>query len=895
MSAPDRNCLVILQNRDDTKYNDFIGKFYHFPKKYLKLLSVEGSEFVYYEPKKKGDGVYFGFGRTGKVFPDRREADCYFCEIKGYKTFTDVVEFEGPDGKQRESGPTYNSQNAVRRISPEVLDGICLDGGIKLNFTADAHLLTVLGEQLISSEQVGILELVKNAYDAGATKCTVRIEGLDLLPPKTEEYYYSAFPGPVVVIQDNGRGMDRFAIEHGWLRPASTIKTDVKARLKQERQAAIEHGSLGTFNMLVKTLKAEHGGRLPLGEKGVGRFATHRLGRKVLITTKTADNDYEYVLSIDWDQFDSAALGRAIDLDSVGVALKRQSPTRDYGKTNSGTRIVAYSGRQEYPLSEDIVRKISRALHKLRSPSHAPGQFDVKFECPQVEHLEERPWPQIFPPIFSIVALVDEKGFADLELKFDPPKSVPLPAENPPPRKDFPLRSLEKDYWLLGPGSKEFRDPKCGAFYLRVDFWYRATPWIEGPDKTDFVKYLDTYGGISIFRDGLNIFPAEWGAEVDWLELTKRHIRSGDRLSYREMIGNLEIDQSSNLRLVDKTDRQGMINNEAYRDLSKLVRAIVLFVENEFQGKRERYNALTAGLTRDPKKLGDLSKQSSNLISNITRKYDVENDPLQLLIDFGTPTERAEKLVDLSRSLKNLQKSLKMMQEVQDLLAEQAGFGLAIAVSVHELAKITSNFYYSVSKLIRTKKLDEKELQKLQESSEALGSELKRLGPVRAVRNEKPKKFNIGEAIRYCAALSERRFEKSTITMDFEGGEDFPVFARFGAIVQVISNLIDNSCYWLDTTNERKRLIKIKVSAEDRTVLIADSGPGLDEAIRPYLFQPGYSLREPASGLGLYICKYYMRTAGGDAYEAHTAQTTDLPGAQFILDFGRVPKGDENE
>lgn len=53
-----RNCFVILQNREESQYNDFIGKFYHFPKKYIKQLSQDNIEFVYYEPKKKGEGRY---------------------------------------------------------------------------------------------------------------------------------------------------------------------------------------------------------------------------------------------------------------------------------------------------------------------------------------------------------------------------------------------------------------------------------------------------------------------------------------------------------------------------------------------------------------------------------------------------------------------------------------------------------------------------------------------------------------------------------------------------------------------------------------------------------------------------------------------------------------------
>ena len=47
-------------------------------------------------------------------------------------------------------------------------------------------------------------------------------------------------------------------------------------------------------------------------------------------------------------------------------------------------------------------------------------------------------------------------------------------------------------------------------------------------------------------------------------------------------------------------------------------------------------------------------------------------------------------LVNLSNSMKNLRDSIRVMEEVQGMLAEQAGLGLAVAVSVHEINKITS-------------------------------------------------------------------------------------------------------------------------------------------------------------------------------------------------------------
>jgi len=720
--------------------------------------------------------------------------------------------------------------------------------------------------------------------------CKVRIENIPtLLRFNGDEYTYPELQGPVIIIEDDGVGMNRETIENGWLRPASTLKTEAKDLLKLEKEKAAREGKLKVYDSLVSELKKKHGGRIPLGEKGVGRFATHRLGRSVIIKTKTNDFDYEYVLKIEWDRFENHE-NRHVDLDEIGFSLRRQEPSRSYGKRNSGTQIIMYGGRDNYELTPDRIKEINRSLLKLKSPSpgKSPESFAVIFECPQVTDLDQS-IEQEFDPIFSLDALVDEDGKAEITVNFIPPKAVPLPSETTE-KRGYDLRGLDNKYWA---DTQDMRKPRCGPFFLHIDIWYRAKPWIDGLNIKDFTKYLDDFGGISIFRDGLNVFPAEWGAQVDWLGLSKPHIKKGKRLSYYNMIGNLEIEQTENLELVDKTDRQGLLDNAAFRDLRELVIAIVHTIEMEFIGKREKYEQLTKGLIREPRALGDAAQKGALLVDNIVKRYDVAEDTLEILAEFGRPEKREENLVNLKDSLKNLRKSLDVMQEVQDMLTEQAGFGLAIAVSVHEIAKITANFYNGVTHLLKSGKIDKSKIEELQSSSRSLNTELKRFGPLRAIRSEKPIKFDIIKSIRFCKAVFEDPLSKAHIQLLILTKARFTVVARYGAVNQVITNLLDNSIYWLDNKEIKERIVLIKIFENDRRILIADSGPDIDSSIRPYLFEPGYSLKVPPSGLGLYICKYYMRGMGGDIYEAPVKdRTPELHGAQFILDFSRVKEGE---
>jgi HSP90 family molecular chaperone len=125
----------------------------------------------------------------------------------------------------------------------------------KLAFRPRARLISILGEHLISDQAVALVELIKNAYDADARHVIVEITGTEV------------FSETVVVVSDDGTGMTLGDIESRWLSPAA----DEKERAK----------TAGERTVL---------GRLPIGEKGVGRFAAHQLGRSLEMVTRANDD-----------------------------------------------------------------------------------------------------------------------------------------------------------------------------------------------------------------------------------------------------------------------------------------------------------------------------------------------------------------------------------------------------------------------------------------------------------------------------------------------------------------------------------------------------------------------------------------------------------------------------
>src|SRR5258708_30433639 len=76
-----------------------------------------------------------------------------------------------------------------------------------LSFRPRARLVSALGEHLISDQAVGLIEIVKNAYDADATEVAIEILGLSSTDTTT------------IIDRDNGTGMTIHDIEKKELTP----------------------------------------------------------------------------------------------------------------------------------------------------------------------------------------------------------------------------------------------------------------------------------------------------------------------------------------------------------------------------------------------------------------------------------------------------------------------------------------------------------------------------------------------------------------------------------------------------------------------------------------------------------------------------------------------------
>ncbi|RRJ96050.1 DUF262 domain-containing protein [Opitutaceae bacterium TAV4] len=125
--------LILTQYREGSDYADEIGRQYHFPRKYYGFFTLPEIEFIYYEPKRKGDGVYFGFGEIGSVTPDPKDPANFFAEIINYHPFKNPVSCQGQNGQSREIDLNTRAQMSVREIDSNLFNDLCKDGGLEID------------------------------------------------------------------------------------------------------------------------------------------------------------------------------------------------------------------------------------------------------------------------------------------------------------------------------------------------------------------------------------------------------------------------------------------------------------------------------------------------------------------------------------------------------------------------------------------------------------------------------------------------------------------------------------------------------------------------------------------------------------------------------------------
>ncbi len=646
-------------------------------------------------------------------------------------------------------------------------------------------MLLLLGDQLIRDAGIAVFELVKNAYDADAS--VVDIEMLNVDDPENGK----------IIVSDNGIGMNWRVVTQVWLEPG----TDHRESQKK------------------KGIRTDIHNRTPMGEKGIGRFAAHKLGRSISLVTREA-NAPEVVVEINWDDF----LGKQYLSDTTVSVLERTPIT--FQGASTGTRIEISRLNQSW--TRGLARELYRSVTSISSPFRSPEDFSARLKI-----LPHDDWlrgllrldkVQEMAP-FQATCLIDTTNLT-MDYSFEPPAGM----EERVARRE--IRDKKVSFGSLVHEKNFIVREKIGDVYfdLRIFDLDPQVLQFVSTDRKGLRSFLHQNGGIKVYRDGVRVF--DYGEpHDDWLGLGTRRVNvPAKRVSNNILLGAVELDGVSSRGLVEKTNREGFIENDEFRLFRDLIDFALtqIVAERNFDKDRIRKEYSSSKL-KEPV-LHELEELRAEL-----KKRNLEEE-------LGQYVNRIER----------------QFLDVRDRLLTAAGPGLTMSVVIHEVEK-------GISGLVRAVRDDapRSHLAALANHLAELVEGLTYLTRRSGRRGEKASAV-IRQAL-FNTGFRLRAHHVNTFNGTDSTDEDFNIKCTRRMIIASLMNLIDNSIYWLVNKGHEDKRIYIGTTTELKggpALIVADNGPGFSDP-PAYLRQPFVTRRPDGMGLGLHIVDEVMKAHEG--------------------------------
>jgi signal transduction histidine kinase len=726
-------------------------------------------------------------------------------------------------------------------------------------FRPYARLISILGDQLISNKWVGVIELVKNCYDADAEDVTVRFLDID----KTGK-------PRVIEIEDDGDGMTLQTIQDIWMKPATPNKLNKK-------------NSASRF-----TKK----GRLMQGDKGVGRFAVYKLGDTIEIFTKQNSTN-EIKLNLNFAEYaQTDETGQEVAntnnkfLDEIPNSwAEHDTPERILNTKNQGTIIRITDLRNQWK-KEDL-EKLEKAFFRMVPPSMpdrnikkkkdevTKKEFDVSLEWDTYKQSSSiLPFEDIMEMApFSFEGSIDDLSVLEYTYKHDGKieKEV-IDLFQDVEHSISSLKLFREQFYTKSPQDKTWvfnRKPIIGPFSFYFYSFDLKNKMGLTAEQISFIKDNSVY----LYRDKTRVYPyGERG--IDWLMLSQGRAedRAGYYFSYNDLIGFIFIEQKNNPLLRDAADREGLMNiNGAYDDFVALIQAALKVMKD----KRDR------DIFKDALKK---QKPFSNANTIFIKAFDDLRDSLEKYDD--------KPLLDKSRKLLKATNDLVEIYKTELTISQElAGVGMAVEKSTHDtfvlLRQLKTNALEFTQKF-RRNKLSAEEFEQflsdLNDNLEFLTSELQILQPLLRIARKVTKDVSVNETANRVERYFGREF-RGKIDFSIDCKSDVIVKTNTGLILQVLINLTDNAIYWLNQRNPNQKKIVLKIDGDENRIIFADNGTGINHENLDIIFLEFFSMKADGRGLGLYIVKELLERIGAEISVITEDKLKILPGANFLIQF----------
>lgn len=401
----------------------------------------------------------------------------------------------------------------------------------KVSFRTNILLKSIIGKDLITDDNIAVLELVKNSFDAGSKKAEIIFRDVISEQPVKE---YKKKNKSKIILRDTGLGMSEYDLVNKWLNIAYSEK-----KAKKEE-----------FN------------RQLAGNKGVGRFSCDRLGKSLVIYTKKK-NEPLLKLTIDWTKFERIDDIKK-NIQDIDFELRKIEPEQYIKETQlerfeAGTTLFISNLREVWDLAK--IQSLKRQLERFINPNQnfEAEVFDVEIKAEELKKIELN-----LSDSDKVNGIVKNRIFSKLNFKATYIKSkVSEDGEN----ITTTLRDRGKEIFTLIEKNPFdlLKDIEIHIYYLN--------PYSKAYFKRQTgIRSVD-FGSIFLFINGFRIPP--YGDQGnDWLGMELRKGQGFKRfLGTREVIGRIEIngvefdEDEDDFFII--SNRSGVDNNKHFEQLTK--------------------------------------------------------------------------------------------------------------------------------------------------------------------------------------------------------------------------------------------------------------------------------------------------------------------------------------
>lgn len=465
----------------------------------------------------------------------------------------------------------------------------------ELKFKVGSGLKNILGQDLITSDNIAIYELVKNSYDAHATKVLI------------------TFEDDSIIISDNGKGMSLDDLKNKWLFVGYSAKSDgtedASYRSKIKRKFA--------------------------GAKGIGRISCDRLGSEVTLTTKSAQSDQIERIHVDWNRFEES-LKQEFDQVLVDHEVVEGEYTFPEGSL-TGTELKISGFRSINSIwNRDRIFELRRSLEKMINPFSDAEDFSIEISVPRL--LEED--KKLMGNLQSSGEQNTVKETSTRAAKKIVNGIIQNTISNVLNIKTTVIESCLKNdvivTKLLDRGELMYEIQEVNK-YLQLEDVTINLYYLNKVAKQMFTSRMGVppvqYGNVMLFRNGFRVWPYGEPKDDSW-KLNERAQQGYNRfLGTRDLFGRVDVETSDVSAFKEVSSRDGgLIMTEAASELmdyfAKIHRRLERYVAGVLWGEgflRNAYfkNNEFAKEAREMLKHKDKESESSRtLFENVGSKVD---------------------------------------------------------------------------------------------------------------------------------------------------------------------------------------------------------------------------------------------------------------------------------